>query len=248
MSDARTRILGQLRHALSNPQLRYPPPVTPPLPLAGRTPLTERSRDHERHADRFKAELEELHGTCAVAANPVEARMLAVQQVLAWAEEDQRLPGQDTDVVRLLAWPGLDAVIPGLADALAARGFRLCHPKDMSQQAVRAEMAEIRIGITAAYAAYAATGSLLLRTGPAHSRVASLLPFYHLAVIPETVLWLNFEDWLAYEQAHGTLAQTMRGCANLSLVSGPSKSADIESRLTLGVHGPRHLHAVIIPG
>ena len=247
VSHARTQILGLLRHALSDPQLRYPPPAAPPLPMAGRTPVTQLSPHSEGNAGRFKVELEELHGTCDVAANPVEARMLAVQKVLAWSEEDRHLPGRDTDSAWLLAWPELDAMMPGLSDALTTRGFELRHPADMSQREDRSEMAEIRIGITSAYAAFATTGSLLLRSGPEYSRVASLLPFYHLAVIPENVLWLNFEAWLAYEQAHGTLAQTMRGCANLSLVSGPSKSADIESRLTLGVHGPRHLHAIIAP-
>ncbi len=247
VSDARTQILGHLRHALSNPQLRYPPSTAPPLPFAGRTPVTTPSQENQGNADRFKAELEVLHGTCDVAANLVEARMLAVQKILAWSDADRDLPGRDTDAVRLLAWPDVDAVIPGLADALTTRGFVLRHPTDMSQREDRAETAEIRIGLTSAYAAFAATGSLLLRSGPEHSRVASLLPFHHLAVISEAVLWFNFESWLAYAQAHGTLAQTMRGCANLSLVSGPSKSADIESKLTLGVHGPRHLHVVIAP-
>ena len=39
----------------------------------------------------------------------------------------------------------------------------------------------------------------------------------------------------------------IRNSANLTLVSGPSKSADIESKLTLGVHGPKELHAVLYP-
>ncbi len=248
VSDARTRILGLLRHALSNPQLRYPPPVAPPLPLAGRTPVTERSQENEEKASRFKVELEELHGTCEVAANPVEARMLAVQRVLAWSAEEGSLPGRDTESVWLLAWPEMDEAMPGLADALTTRGFELRHPTDMFQREDRSEMAEIRIGITSAYAAFAATGSLLLRSGPVHSRVVSLLPFHHLAVVPENVLWLNVESWLAHEQEQGTLPHVIRGCANLSLVSGPSKSADIESRLTLGVHGPRYLHVIIVPG
>ena len=248
MNASRSQILGHLRHSLSDPQLAYPPQDAPALPLAGRTPVTTLDPDHESSASRFKAELEELHGTCDVATNPVEARMLAIKQVLSWSEEDKQLPGLNTDSALLLAWPDLDEVMPGFVNALTDRGFKLLHPKDVSQDLERAQIEQIRIGITSAQAAFATTGSLLLRSGPQHSRVTSLLPFHHLAVISEDILWPNAEAWLAHEQEQGTLAQTMGGCANLSLISGPSKSADIESKLTLGVHGPRHLHALIAPG
>ncbi len=247
MSRARTQILGHLRHALSNPRLAYPPREAPALPLTGRTPLTESVPGDEELSNRFRTELEELHGTCDVAINSVEARMLAVQKIMAWAEEDRNLPGRETDCTPVLAWLELEEVIPGLADALKDRGFELRHPEDMARSEDRSEVAGIRIGITTAYAAFATTGSLLLRSGSGKSRVASLLPFYHLAVVSRNALWLNAEAWMAYEQGHQTLTQAIRGCSNVSLVSGPSKSADIESKLTLGVHGPRNLHAVIIP-
>lgn len=233
--------------ALSNPNLAYPPQEAPVLPLAGRTPITELDPEVEDKAGRFKAELEKLHGTCDVATNPVEARLLAVQKVMGWAEEDGQLPGRDSSSVLLLAWPELDEAMPGLADALTDRGFELFHPNDLSQDQDRLVTEQIRIGITSAHAAFATTGSLLLRSGSKQSRAASLLPYHHLAVISEEVLWPNAEAWLAYEQERGTLAQTMASCANLSMVSGPSKSADIESKLTLGVHGPRHLHVMISP-
>ena len=247
MSHSRTQILGHLRHALSNPQLAYPPREAPALPVAGRTPITESAVENEVLSDRFKYEVEELHGSCDVALNSVEARMLTVQKLTAWAEEHKNQSGRDTGSIPLLAWMELDEVMPGLEDALTNRGFELRHPKDMARHDERSEMAEIRIGITTAYAAFAATGSLLLRSESKFSRVASLLPYFHLAVVSRNDLWLNAEDWMAYEQKQGTLNQAIRGCSNVSLVSGPSKSADIESKLTLGVHGPRELHIVITP-
>ena len=247
MNNARTQILGQLRHALSNPQLAYPPPESPALPLTGRTPLTESVPGDEELSKRFSIELDELHGTCDVAVNSVEARMLAVQKVVAWAEEDGKLPGRDTDCTLVIAWSELEEVMPGLADALKDRGFELRNPENLARPDDRSEISEIRIGITTAHAAFATTGSLLLRSGPGRSRVASLLPYYHLAVVSRDALWLNAEAWMAHEQRDQTLTQAIRGCSNVSLVSGPSKSADIESKLTLGVHGPRFLHAVIIP-
>jgi hypothetical protein len=91
----------------------------------------------------------------------------------------------------------------------------------------------------------AATGSLLMMAGPGTNRSASLLPFRHIALVPFSRLYRNFEEWLAERREAGTLIDTVRSRANLTLISGPSKSADIEMNLTLGVHGPKFLHAIL---
>lgn len=247
MSASRERILGRLRQALADPQLSYPPAEAPPLPLKGRTPITAMDSGDSGEARRFQKELAELHGDCDVASSPVEARMLAVRKVQEWHSEDLDLPGSDPERQEVMVWPDLDRRLPGLTDALQDRGFTLRSPRDMSQDDDRTAMAAIRIGVTSVQAAFAATGSLLMRAEPGRSRVASLLPYHHLALVPEEALWPNVEAWMAGQHEQGNLEHFVRGSANLTLISGPSKSADIESKLTLGVHGPRHLHVVIVP-
>jgi hypothetical protein len=72
-----------------------------------------------------------------------------------------------------------------------------------------------------------------------------LLPFRHVALIPFSRIYRNFEEWLAEQRELGTLVDTFRNRANLTLISGPSKSADIEMNMTLGVHGPKFVHAIL---
>ncbi len=245
MNEDRNRILGRLRHALSRPDLKFPPTVAPALTTADRMPVTH--LEGSSRELRFQEELQALHGTCEIADSDVTARIQAIRKVEEWCTLSADTPGQSEDAHRLLVWPELDSLLPGLLDGLQGRGYDPVIPADMAGTETRTACARIAIGITGADAAFATTGSILLKSGPQHSRVASLLPLRHLALIPTTVLWDNVEQWLAHEEQQGTLHHVLRNSANLTLVSGPSKSADIESQLTWGVHGPMNLHAILIP-
>ncbi len=79
---------------------------------------------------------------------------------------------------------------------------------------------------------------MIVPSGPTTSRVASLLPFRHMALIPFERLYPTMESWLREQREANTLADFLREHANVAMISGPSKSADIEMNLTLGVHGP----------
>ncbi len=92
----------------------------------------------------------------------------------------------------------------------------------------------VAAGISGAEAGIADTGTLIVPSGKGKPQFVSLTPEFHFAV-------LNAND--IYEDlSQGLQLQTITEASNISLISGPSRTADIEMTLTLGVHGPRSLH------
>ncbi|MCC9077145.1 lactate utilization protein [Litorilinea aerophila] len=247
--EARDEILGKLRQTLARPDLRFPPARVEPLTPETRMTVTSASGTQVELAHRFGQELEKLHGSYQVVETAPEARLALINRLLAWMEEEklQRkgavvVTGQERSV---LAWDPASLPIPGLDVALADMEIQLVAPRALltaeSREAVRA----IRYGITGVEAAFASTGSMLVASGAGTSRAASLLPLRHIALIPFDRLYPTMEDWLAEEREAHHLVDYVRSHANLALITGPSKSADIEMNLTLGVHGPKFVHAIL---
>jgi L-lactate dehydrogenase complex protein LldG len=247
--SARDDILGRLRASLARPDLRFPPQVTPMLTGETRMTVTHADGGLEELAARFGAELTKLYGTFEIAETATEARLAMINRILTWMEQENAdrkgaviTTGQERSV---LAWTASNLPIDNVDSALADLGLTLVAPSDLRTPESRERVRHIRCGITGVEAAFAATGSLLMMAGPGTNRSASLLPFRHIALVPFSRLYRNFEEWLAERREAGTLIDTVRSRANLTLISGPSKSADIEMNLTLGVHGPKFLHAIL---
>jgi L-lactate dehydrogenase complex protein LldG len=138
--------------------------------------------------------------------------------------------GEETQVI---AWEELP--LPSLHAALTAKGVTFANVRDSS----------VRVGITGASAALAATGSLVVTSGAGKPRSASLLPPIHIALITESQLLPHFESWVALQRAEEL--DSFRATANTVLISGPSRTADIAMELILGMHGPRALHIIFCP-
>ena len=239
MSAARQRILDRLRQGLADPTIPWPPADAPPLAPGEHMHVAVLREEDAGPEQRFAAELDKLHGTSDIAGSTVAARMFTVRKILEWLDADGPR--------RVLAWPQLNTWLPGLEESLVDRNIEVVVPETLDSPDTRADLQEIQVGITGVEAAFAATGSVVLKSASGKSRTASLLPLNHIALIPDTRLLPNMETWLAHHQQDGSLEHAIRNSANLTLVSGPSKSADIESKLTLGVHGPKELHAVLYP-
>jgi L-lactate dehydrogenase complex protein LldG len=105
----------------------------------------------------------------------------------------------------------------------------------------RADQACAEIGVTGCQAALAETGSLVLLSGQGRSRAVSLLPPVHLAVVRRQDLWFTMGEFFA---ANGP---RLAGESSCTFVTGPSRTADIELTLTLGVHGPGTVMVVVGP-
>lgn len=126
---------------------------------------------------------------------------------------------------------------PDVEAHLRNHGFYLLTPEGGGQGPERIErlmsLEGADTGLTEAVAGLAETGTVVLSAGPGRSQLASLLPPVHLAVLRARDLHANLEAWLA---AGG--GDTVRKAPAVMLVSGPSRTADIELTLTIGVHGP----------
>ncbi|NLX06700.1 MAG: LUD domain-containing protein [Phycisphaerae bacterium] len=91
--------------------------------------------------------------------------------------------------------------------------------------------------------AVAETGSIALAADPQRQRLASLVPNIHVAVLWADQIVPDLMDLDAcFRKAYG---QTLPGA--VTLITGPSKTADIEMNLVVGVHGPAQLHLVVLP-
>jgi len=113
---------------------------------------------------------------------------------------------------------------------------------DQDFAAMRKAAAEAEIGIVMADFAIADTGTLVITSTPKRGRSLSLLPTIFVGIVKAEDIKTKMGDVLS-------IIQTWNGKempAGIHFVSGPSRSADIESDLTIGVHGPSIVHALVI--
>jgi L-lactate dehydrogenase complex protein LldG len=196
-------------------------------PFTDIAPITERRHmvpigDMSREAlvNRFVAAAEAL--SCTVRC--VESEEAAIQDILGKLEGDGSV----------LAWEWEQIPLPQLKDAMEKSGCKIAAYNDSS----------VRVGITGAEAALAATGSLVMGTGAGKYRQTSLLPSLHIAVIKVDQVVADFETWMAMQRVNNL--EIFRGQSNIVLISGPSRTADIAFELILGMHGPHAVHVVIV--
>jgi L-lactate dehydrogenase complex protein LldG len=103
-------------------------------------------------------------------------------------------------------------------------------------------IATTEVGITSADYALADTGSLVIFTESHEPRLLSLLPPCHIAVIQSSQIVPSLDDVFRLRPLPGAESSAM------IVITGPSRTADIEMRLVRGVHGPGEIHVIIIEG
>lgn len=126
-------------------------------------------------------------------------------------------------ITRIQAWEGTH-LLDGLLEHLDRSGIQIqLHPDP-----------EITAGLTGADGAIAETGTLVLTDAPGRPIIASLLPEIHVALLSASKVYEAMPEALQLPD----IRQSTLG----ALISGPSRTADIEMTLTIGVHGPREVH------
>jgi L-lactate dehydrogenase complex protein LldG len=98
--------------------------------------------------------------------------------------------------------------------------------------------AMVRAGITGALAGITETGSLLLVSGAGQLLTASLLPEIHIAILRASEILPSLPEALRKPEVREATAAV--------IITGPSRTGDIEMTHTIGVHGPGELHVFLI--
>ena len=226
MSSARDDILGGIRRALWRGSL--PPDKT--------AELTERIAAHRRNlvparaaaldpaarADLFVAMAEEVQTSVARVASQADIPAEVARYLAA-----ENLPAE----LVVAPDPSVDAIPWAERPLLQIRRGR-AEPQDA-------------VSLTPCLAGIAETGTLMLASGPGTPTTLNFLPDTHIVVLHAGQIVASYEDgWDLLR------ARTQDGAPALprtvNLITGPSRTGDIEQRIQLGAHGPRRLHIVLV--
>ncbi len=132
--------------------------------------------------------------------------------------------------------PDLDALqLQKLEDLCQASGLRLLHPP------FRNHTGDIHTALTGANWAISETGTLVLDSGSEDIRIATMLSETHIAWISASRIAPDASALAAY--LRGKMASPP---GYMAFITGPSRTADIERVLAIGVHGPQRLHILVM--
>jgi L-lactate dehydrogenase complex protein LldG len=204
-----------------------------------------------RVKNRSAAERQKLLNTLIAAAGPIDLKVTACPDAHSAA-------AALADLVRSSApeWGGKKSVAAwrhplieslNLPDLLSEQGVPVFF-SDMQaagRDDFRQKVIEAYIGITAADFCLADAATLVMRTRPGQARSVSLVPSIHAAVIELSQIVADLKELYALLKWDPQARQ--EGLTNcMTLISGPSKTADIEATIVHGAHGPREVHVLVI--
>lgn len=101
------------------------------------------------------------------------------------------------------------------------------------------DLFNFEVGITRAQAAIAETGTLVLDSSCERNRLISVVPPVHIAIVAASRIYATLAEVLAMLQSGKEVSPA------ITFITGPSRTADIELTLTIGVHGPKELYVII---
>ncbi|MGE5570896.1 MAG: LutC/YkgG family protein [Rhodospirillales bacterium] len=173
----------------------------------------------EARIERLFKNLENLAGKTLRASSPEEARCYVAQLI-----GEQPAVASNAPLLRQC----------GITDLPTVRSGFAC------ESDLRAACASAAFGITSADYALADTGSLVLFSSPEEARMVSLLPPVHVAVVPRERILTGLDELLTEIPLPADRSSSML------LITGPSRTADIEQILVRGVHGPGEIHVIVV--
>ncbi|TMD61703.1 MAG: 4Fe-4S dicluster domain-containing protein [Chloroflexi bacterium] len=116
----------------------------------------------------------------------------------------------------------------------------------VAREQLRAAFLNADIGITGGNALIAETGTLMLVTNEGNADLATSVPPVHIAIVGIDKLVPTMEDAVAMLKLLPRSGTGQKITSYVQFITGPSRSADIEQTLTIGVHGPKEVHIVLL--
>jgi len=116
----------------------------------------------------------------------------------------------------------------------------------IARQEMRKAFAEADVGITGANLAVAESGTLVVISNEGNARLVTTLPPVHIAIVTAEKFVETLEQATALIKALIIASSGLKMTSYVSMITGPSKTTDIEKELVVGVHGPEELHIIIL--
>ena len=215
-NNARQKILAKLNKVLDGADPNKLPPETP---------FDYPEKNREEMIAQFVGQLQANH-----------AEVVEVSRESLALEINRQL--QQRDITTLMY--GAQGQYAPLFDSRLAEDVQLVDYADDIEHCKEQLFFDTPAGITAARYGIAATGTLVLWPDAAEPRSLSLVPPLHLVILDKSQLYRDFGALMAEQQWHKKLP------TNIVLVSGPSKTADIQQTLAYGAHGPKELVVLLL--
>jgi L-lactate dehydrogenase complex protein LldG len=131
-----------------------------------------------------------------------------------------------------------------LGSAMAARGFTAFEPGETGHEELIARLANCGVGLTTVDYAIAETGTIVLSSDEPNALLVSLLPPVHIALLHSSQIAASLDEVISkLSEERINLASPSR---SVTLITGPSRTSDVELVLSIGVHGPKELHVIIV--
>lgn len=226
---SRESFLSTVRGSLGRPAVATPlSNGAPSAPTPGSA--SQQTPNREQLIYRFEEEVKKVHGLVSRVSGMEELSALLGALI------------EEKEIGKIVRWD-----TPALADldyALTAAGAEVIsinvHSEKSSRVEQRNALIEADMGLTEVDYGVADIGSLVLRASGPQSRLASVLPPIHVAIVTPNKIVASLAQLLPLLNSSKSLPSAV------SLVTGPSRTADIETIRTVGIHGPIELHVIIL--
>jgi len=203
-----------------------------PLPVDQATMLRGRLAAHPRQLIPARSRLPRQEQIALFLRN-LEKEFATFERVA----DEAAVPGAVADYLARHNLPGRFAIAPLLA------GLPWAERPMLQPEARRADPSDL-VCLTQGFAGVAETGTLMLPSDPGRPTTLNLLPDTAMVLLRASDIVGAYEEAWDRLRAAGPPGAWMP--RNVMLVTGPSRSADIEQTLELGAHGPRRLHVLLL--